>query len=190
MTDQQQLSDNHTRQYNFIYAELVKNPNDLAGRLAYSIYKERKISYIEQKKEELNRELSEEEITSYHEATLHHCSDYRAQAETILAEHSKKILINLAPELVDKIEKKYATRLEHLVKKFAPTTWKTSKQAVLIGTVTALFIPFFYACLIGMGVVKVMDQNIGAYHINVSLQQNTKQPTPSQYSSHSNPAVQ
>ena len=56
------------RQYNFIYKQLVDGEGDIAGHVAYSLYKSDKISFIEKfKREHDGKEPSEEDFRPFHD---------------------------------------------------------------------------------------------------------------------------
>ena len=45
-----------SRKYNFIYSKLVDDKDDIVGHIAYSLYKNEKIEFIEAFKKENSRE--------------------------------------------------------------------------------------------------------------------------------------
>ena len=51
-----------SRKYNYIFSKLVDDETDLIGLVAYGIYKNNKIGYIEKFKEKQGREPSEDEL--------------------------------------------------------------------------------------------------------------------------------
>lgn len=55
--------------YNHIYKKLVKGPNDVVGALAYALYKEEKIAYINQFTQEHQREPADEDLKAFHRMT-------------------------------------------------------------------------------------------------------------------------
>ncbi|MCX7207052.1 MAG: hypothetical protein NT086_13935 [Proteobacteria bacterium] len=57
-------------QYSWVYKELVQGPDDVVGALAYVLYKQQKIAFLEEINTDLNREPSEDELRSFHTYTL------------------------------------------------------------------------------------------------------------------------
>ncbi|AMC34075.1 hypothetical protein [Janthinobacterium sp. B9-8] len=57
-------------QYSWVYKELVQGPDDVVGALAYVLYKQQKIAFLEKINTDLNREPSEDELRSFHTYTL------------------------------------------------------------------------------------------------------------------------
>ncbi|NHQ87490.1 hypothetical protein HA050_15335 [Iodobacter sp. HSC-16F04] len=57
-------------QYSGVYKELVQGPDDVVGALAYVLYKQQKIAFIETINTDLNRPPSEDELRSFHTYTL------------------------------------------------------------------------------------------------------------------------
>lgn len=75
------------REYNFIYSRLVQSESDMIGHIAYSLYKNEKISWIEgRKKDNGGKEPTEAEFKKYHEACCseQRINNYRAMAGSIL----------------------------------------------------------------------------------------------------------
>lgn len=56
-------------QYNWVYKELVQGPNDVVGALAYLLYKQQKIAFLEKIQADHNREPTPEELGSFHTYT-------------------------------------------------------------------------------------------------------------------------
>lgn len=56
-------------QYNWVYKELVQGPDDVVGALAYILYKQHKIAFIEDTKAKHGREPNEEEMACFRTIT-------------------------------------------------------------------------------------------------------------------------
>ena len=52
--------------YNWVYRKLVQGPDDVVGALAYVLYKQQKIAFIEQIQRDQQREPNEQELQSFH----------------------------------------------------------------------------------------------------------------------------
>lgn len=71
-------------QYNWVYKQLVSSPNDVVGALAYVLYKQQKISYLDQFHREHGRAPTDDELSSFHMiSTLpDSVASYQERAET------------------------------------------------------------------------------------------------------------
>lgn len=56
-----------SRQYNYIYDKLVTDDADIAGAIAYSLYKKEKQAFIENFKQQYDKDPEEEDIASFHQ---------------------------------------------------------------------------------------------------------------------------
>lgn len=56
-------------QYNWVYDDLVQGPNDVVGALAYVLYKQQKIAFLNKIHADHNREPTSEELNSFHTYT-------------------------------------------------------------------------------------------------------------------------
>ena len=77
------------REYNFIYSKLVQSESDMIGHIAYSLYKQEKVSWIEDHKKACGgKEPTETEFKRYHEACCsgQRINNYRIMANSILQE--------------------------------------------------------------------------------------------------------
>lgn len=75
-------------QYNWVYKRLVQGPNDTVGALAYVLYKEQKIAFIEETLAKEGREPDDAELKAFHRTSLleESVKGYLERAE-ILAEN-------------------------------------------------------------------------------------------------------
>lgn len=104
--------------YNFIYRKLVQGPNDVVGALAYGIYKEEKIAYIEAFKNESGTEPTEAELREFHRMTnvQQRIDAYRSQADVLLQEFLDDVL---AAELLSKEDQLRAELLSTQIERLA-----------------------------------------------------------------------
>ena len=103
-----------TRRYSFIYNNLVHNSNDFIGLVAYSIYKQEKIQYIQNFEKEKNRTPNTEELFDFHK-----------QAQCRIAQY-EEIATSRVNKFYDKIYSKSATNLKHELYKEKGFGWVAS----------------------------------------------------------------
>jgi hypothetical protein len=71
--------------YNWVYRKLVQGPDDVVGALAYVLYKQQKIAFIEQIQRDQQREPNEQELQSFHtiSALPETLASYQQRAEAL-----------------------------------------------------------------------------------------------------------
>ncbi len=79
------------RKYNYIYSKLVEGETDLIGLVAYGLYKNNKIEYLQNFKEKNNREPFEEELDQFNELS---CTESSLQNYVRIAETNINDLMN------------------------------------------------------------------------------------------------
>ena len=81
-------------QYNWVYKELVQGPDDVVGALAYVLYKQQKIAFIEQIQQECKREPNEQELQSFHTISLlpDTLKSYQERAEALADQFLEVVL--------------------------------------------------------------------------------------------------
>jgi hypothetical protein len=72
--------------YNWIFKELVKGPDDVSGALAYVLYKNEKVAYIERFTADQGRDPTEADLAEFHRMTNlpGRLDAYRSQADDLL----------------------------------------------------------------------------------------------------------
>lgn len=117
------------KQYNFIYSELVKDSNDVIGMLAYSIYKQHKIEFIEDFKKKKGSAPSDADIESFimSSVTASQLEKYRESASTILSE----IVADNVQRELSNIDIDFQKSMDPVVKKHSPSWYKTVGLNVL-----------------------------------------------------------
>lgn len=81
--------------YNFIYKQLVKAPNDVVGALAYALYKNEKVEYIEKFKRQHNdADPTDTDLAHFHLAstTAARIGSYQQSAEALLSKFLTEVL--------------------------------------------------------------------------------------------------
>lgn len=131
------------KDYNYIYSKLVKNNNDLVGLIAYALYKQHKIEFIESFKANNNQQdPSEADFNSFYigTCTQSSLSNYRDEAQNLL----EKITLAAAREEINEFEESmlrdYKKEIEIAVKKNNPKWWISVGYSVIGAIVFSLFI--------------------------------------------------
>ena len=132
------------KQYNWIYKELVNEPDDVVGLIAYGLYKRRKIEFIQGFKEEHGRDPENHELAHLHRGCLVHAQDYRDLAERKMEEAFEK----LYEDTLSEAERAYQQASERFVKEqddelkerlkgtFRSNLW----TSVLAGVITTIIV--------------------------------------------------
>lgn len=79
------------RKYNYIFKKLVDDETDLIGLVAYGLYKNNKIEYLEKFKDKNGREPTEDELELFNE---HSCTDSSLHNYIKVAETNINDLMN------------------------------------------------------------------------------------------------
>jgi len=151
---------NTSREYSFIYKELVQDKNDLVGHIAYSIYKSQKILFIKRYKEEHSgEEPPNSNFLDFHQFSKSHLQGYRLEAQTILLDWSNQSLAdytsdidNEASEFKQKTIEEYTEKLKTALEKLKPGLARGAAQSMLgsIGFTVLLFILFVFGLYFGV----------------------------------------
>lgn len=143
------------RNYNFIYNKLVLGGDDLVGLIAYSIYKQHKIEFINKYVEEAGKDPEEDDLRSFHlsSATDTQLELYRSQAEIILSD----IVISGAEEKIQESADQFKIELDEKfeetraemdndltdrIKKAMPPYW--------VGLTQGFFASLFFAIIVSL----------------------------------------
>lgn len=110
------------REYNFIYSKIVRDDNDFIGKIAYSIYKEDKIQYINSFLEKNQKNPDQHELKSFHEisSTENSIDRYRLQAENLLQEFLDNTLSEALNEASEEIKSNQILLIRDEVSKLKP----------------------------------------------------------------------
>ena len=136
-----------TRQYNFIYKQLVKNESDIVGNIAYSLSKADKINFIEEFKTKHNgTEPTETDFQPFHEICCMetNINRYKMQAINILQGFLDDTLSATTKQIEKDLENDYKKELMSIVGK---TTVKSFSLNVLQNIVGA-FVFMIIMCAI------------------------------------------
>ena len=111
------------KQYNYIYSRLVKDQNDVVGMLAYSIYKQHKIEFIENIKKKKNAAPTDSDIENFimSSVTSSQLEKYRESANAVLSE----IVANSVQTELMSVDYEIQKAVEPVVKKHSCSSSKT-----------------------------------------------------------------
>lgn len=140
------MSGSPEHRFNFIYAELVQEPDDLVGLLAYSIYKHEKIKYIERFKEDSDRSPEPSELCDFHRQSMGRVGQYREMAETRMAAFQQ----GMFDEIILSMNAEYDQKLKDQLH-CARTPWFNSVvQSALGSALFAVFIGILVIIILGI----------------------------------------
>lgn len=132
------------RNYNTIYSKLVTNETDIVGHVAYSLYKESKIEYIEK------QELKGSCVTDRDLIPFNHFSssdstvlNYKIRAELILQGFIDTILQEELKNYDKQLTNQQTETLKSIIKPLVPSFWNTIAIGVISSFVFALLIVLF-----------------------------------------------
>lgn len=136
--------------YNYIYSKIVLDEADIIGYVAYSLYKQEKIEFIQTFKSQHGNEPTDAELQTFHALTNTdtRIKSYRSQAENILADFSTEILTNETAQ----IQAVYDNQLLDELKKSRPF-WRGVGESILSN--------FFSLGIIGLILMILWSQSIG-----------------------------
>ncbi|MCP3892037.1 MAG: hypothetical protein GY702_24680 [Desulfobulbaceae bacterium] len=133
------------RKYNFIYGELIKGDDDLVGHVAYSIYKSKKVAFIQDFLDKKGTEAVENDLDLFHQTSLQHLDSYRLEAQKILHTYTQTTLSEYASSIekqsADKVaaaRKGYTDKLKTTIERFKPSFLSGVFQS-LIGSIAFTF---------------------------------------------------
>lgn len=112
-----------SRQYNHIYSQIVEDDTDVIGHIAYALYKEQKIKFIEKKKDgDAERHLSEADWQHFNEVTCtkDNICRYRLQATEILQNFMDDVLSETIEQIESDTKKNQEVILTGIIK---PRGW-------------------------------------------------------------------
>lgn len=124
--------------YNYIYSKLVADESDLIGRLAYSIYKQHKIEFIESHQAEHGRDPSEAEFSAFYRATNtnHELESYRQRATGLFDEISERLLEHKAEQVRCDLEAGSQVLAE--IRSLKKPLWRSVFENILAAAITSI----------------------------------------------------
>lgn len=131
------------RVYNYIYSKLVKDDNDLVGLIAYALYKQHKIEYIESfKADNNNTDPTDKDFESFYvgSCTASSLNSYRDEAQQLL----EKLTLAAAREDINEFEnemlRNYKREIADAVKSNQPKWWSSVIYSVIGAFVFSIII--------------------------------------------------
>jgi hypothetical protein len=120
--------------YNCVYKALVEGPNDVSGALAYVLYKNEKIAYIESFATENGQQPKDVDLVELHRMTNlpGRLESYREQADVLLEEFLDNALTEQFREY------KQQLRDDAILKQIKPSFMHGVYQNILAGLITTL----------------------------------------------------
>lgn len=127
------------RNYNYIYSKLVENDSDLIGHMAYSLYKQSKIEYIEKKMTD-GKPLSDEELIPFNDFSSSDSSiqSYRIKAELIVQAFIENVLAEELVSYKDQAFNQQSEILKDIVKPLTSGFWRSVWAGLLSAFIFAL----------------------------------------------------
>lgn len=115
------------RKYNFIYSRLVEGKGDIIGYIAYALYKDAKIEYINRYKKEHNgKEPDEDDLEPFHDITSTNASveSYKYVASGILQAFLDNTLEETKAQIEDNLNKNHIGLIKKAIKPIIPPSKK------------------------------------------------------------------
>ena len=111
------------KQYNYIYSQLVSSPEDVIGLLAYSIYKQHKIEFIEDFKNKKGSAPTDADIENFimSSVTQSQLEKYKESAYTILSE----TVADAVQDEMGRMSFDFQNAIEPVIKKHSSSWGKT-----------------------------------------------------------------
>lgn len=143
------------KKYNFIYRELVQNWDDIVGHVAYSLYKENKIQFIEKfKKDHGGKEPTDEDFENFHRISClpDSIENYKRSAVELLKSFMNALLADEVKEIEASTFRRHEEMLRQIVEKMKShrkSWWKElgmSALSTFIIMVIIAFIPLLFPC--------------------------------------------
>ena len=131
-----------TRRYNYVYDKLVKSDDDIAGMVAYCIYKQHKIEFIAKFKEDKGREPSDDECESFFMSaiTQTQLNNYHKKAEGIVSS-----IVTMTTDIrIRGIEEKMTKEYQRHIREALPPWWHNVLWSVIASFIFSLMGMFFY----------------------------------------------
>lgn len=165
-----------SRKYNFIYSKLVEDNDDVVGHIAYSLYKNEKIEFIEIFKEKNGIEPTESDLEPFHISSCTNGSleRFRRMAILILEEFTKEMLGRTIEDIERDIMLNHKKYLRETVDEIKPPSIGMS---YLHGILQSILGSILFLLLMA-GIVFAINLNkkgatISINDSNVSIEQTT-----------------
>lgn len=152
------MSGSPEHRFNFIYAELVREPDDIVGLLAYGIYKLEKIKYVEKFTSDSGRPPEPSELCDFHRQSMVRVEQYREMAESRMSEFQQSMF----DEIISNMNELYDQKLKDQLH-CARTPWLSSVvQSALGSALFAVFIGCIVVTILGLryGISGIINEGM------------------------------
>lgn len=144
------------RKFSDMYSKLVEDNDDMIGHIAYSLYKSRKITYIQSFIESnANKRPSESDLESFHKSADTMIISLRIEAEQILTNFTQFLLDETVNDIAQQLIENQEDKLIEIITPIIPKSkgpWDGFWMSVLVKgaqtlVVAAIFflVIFFYS---------------------------------------------
>ena len=135
------------RKYNYIYKQLVEDKSDIVGHIAYSLYKEDKIQFINDFKEKNGREPNEGELKPFHDSSClkSRLETYKESSVNILKDFLETTLSETAVQLENEIQADYINNVKKAVGQIP--WWQRCLEGTLNSIIATIIIGFIVALI-------------------------------------------
>lgn len=139
----------------------MEDEADFVGQIAYSLYKQDKINYIEKYSNDNSKDITPDELKKFHEMSCNEIviDAYRRKAEDILEEFISDTLEETIDEITDDLVHKQADILSEIIKPITPASktrqfWTRILQSIIanltLSAIIALVILILYVARVGV----------------------------------------
>lgn len=145
--------------YSNVYSRLVKDDNDVAGQMAYSVYKRTKAEFVAQKQAELGTMTLPEDVFEefYATQTDYVLDTYRSRAKLMMREFLDASYGDDVIAEKQRLEKEYSEKYNKLADAVKPSFWYGVIQGI---AASFLFIFAGYILLKMNGVWDILLNNL------------------------------
>lgn len=139
------------RKYNYIYSRLVEGKGDIIGYIAYALYKEAKIEYINRFKEENSgKEPDEDDLKTFHDITSAGASveSYKYLASGILQTFLDNTLEETKTQVEENLNRNHIGLIKKAIEPIKPPSMKASYFHGTMQSVLGAFIFMGIMCIL------------------------------------------
>lgn len=140
-----------SRKYNHIYSHIVEGKGDIIGYIAYALYKDAKIEYINRYiKEHEGKEPEEDDLKSFHDITSTDASieNYKYVASGILQAFLDNTLEETKAQIEDNLNKNHIGLIKKAIEPIKPPAMLKSYLNGIAQSVLGAFIFMGIMCIL------------------------------------------
>jgi hypothetical protein len=125
-----------SRNYNYIYSQLVEDKADIIGHIAYALYKEEKIEYITKFKQDHGIEPNEDDLKPFNtiSSTQSSLDRYKLVASCIMKEFLSNTLEESMKDMEEWMNQNHLTQIGKVIDPIKPPSdsiWKRYMHGIL-----------------------------------------------------------